>query len=275
MVLGLDRETVLYAVGVLLGIAAAAYFGFQLFDQVSPVTTALVLFAGFLCFLTVGVGLDVETVDIVAYALAAGCYLVFVGYTLSRFDVGDGGTFLLLAASSGLFIGLGYLAQQGRLALDRRQAGLVVVAVLVVAVGVVGVDLVGAQPTTTAEFRESIEIPDDRERVTVGTVTVENGFVLPREAEVERYGACLYGTEFRPVPLEYEPRAGSPLLGGGESRSYDLVVPGVLFYHDNGTRRAAFEGRETIPVETAAECPESSDETKLVVVSEPVRPRYD
>jgi hypothetical protein len=275
MVLGLDRETVLYAVGVLLGIAAAAYFGFQLFDQVSPVTTALVLFAGFLCFLAVGVGVDAERIDVVAYALAAGCYLVFVGYALSRFEVGDGGTFLLLAVSSGLFIGLGYLAQKGRLALERRQAALVVVAVTVVAVGVVGVDLVGAQPTTSAEFEESIEIPDDPERVTVGTVTVENEFFLPREADVQRYGACITGTEFRSAPLEYEPRAGSPLLGGGESRSYELVLRGLVFYHENGSRRAPFENRETIPVETATACPESSDEVTLVVLSEPARPRYD
>lgn len=273
MALGLDREKLLYAVGILLGVAATAYFGFQLFDQVSPVTTAFLLFAGFLCFLVVGIGFDVETLDVVAYALAAGCYLVFVAYVLSRFDVGDGGTFLLLAGSSALFIALGYLAQRDSLVIERRRAKLSVVAVLLVAVALVGVDLVGPQPTTDAEFEESVEVPDVRDRATVGTVTVTNGFFLPRRADVERYHACIYGLEYRPAPLEYRPSLGSPLLSGGESRSYDLALPGFVFYDDNGTRREGFRNLETVPVETAPECPERSDEPKVVVVQRPAPPR--
>ncbi|WP_254837646.1 hypothetical protein [Natronomonas marina] len=273
MALGLDREKLLYVVGILLGVAAAAYFGFQLFEGVSPATTATLLFAGFLCFLLVGVGFDVETLDIVAYALAAGCYLVFVAYVLSRFDVGDGGTFLLLAGSSALFIALGYLAQRDSLTLGRRRAAVAVVAVLLASVALVGVDLAGPQPTTTAEFEESVEIPDVRDRATVGTVTVTNGFFLPRRADIDRYHACVYGPEYRPAPLEYRPSLGSPLLGGGESRSYELALPGFVFYDDNGTRREGFQDLESIPVETAAECPERSDEPKVVVVQRPTPPR--
>ena len=129
MVLDFGRETLLYAVGIVLGVVAIAYFGFQLFDQVSPVTTAVALLAGFLVFLVAGVAVEAELLDVVAYGLAAGCYLVFVAYVLARFDVGDGGTFLLLTASSALFVGLGYLAQKGRLELSRRRAMLAVLVV--------------------------------------------------------------------------------------------------------------------------------------------------
>lgn len=267
MALGFDRETLLYVVGIFLGVAAAVYFGFQFFDQVSPVTTAALLFAGFVCFLVAGVGFDVEYLDVVAYALAAACYLVFVAFVISRFDVGDGGTFLLLAVSSALFIGLGYLAQERQLSITRRQAKGVIVAVLLASVVLVGVDLVGAQPSTAAEFEDSIEIPDRSDRVVVGTVTVENEFFLPREADIQRYHACVYGPDYRPAPLiRDESRPGSSLIGGGETWSYDILIPGQAFYTENGTRLEGFQGQDTVPVETTSECPETSDGSKVLVV---------
>lgn len=272
MALGIDREKLLYGVGVLLGVAAAAYFGFQLFDQVSPVTTAVVLFAGFLAFLIAGVGADAELLDVVAYAFAAGCYLVFVAYVPSRFDTGDGGTFLLLAGSSAFFVALGYLSQQGRLVLSERHAGIGVIVVVVVAVGVVGVDLVGAQPSTTTEFEDGVEVPDERERVTLGTLTVRNGFFLPREMDVPRFQACVYGPDFRPAPLGYDPTARSELLRGGGSRQYDLVMPGRAFYRENGTLREGFQDGGSVPVVERSECPESPEEPKVVVVENPLPP---
>lgn len=271
MALGLDREKLLYAVGIVLGIVAVGYFGFQLFDQVSPVTTALLLAAGFVCFLVGGIVIDVDLVDVVAYALAAGCYLVFVAYVLSRFDVGDAGTFLLLAVSSGLFIGLGYLAQRDRLTMSRRSGAIVVLAVLIASLALVGADLVGAQATTTTEIESAIEIPDERGTVTVGTVTVENDFPLPREADVPMFFACVYGPDFRPAPLEYEPQRRSGLLQGGESRRHELVLPGRAFYTENGTRRPGFRDLESVPVERGTDCAETDQDPKVVVVTNPIR----
>lgn len=265
MAIGLDREKLLYAIGILLGVIAAAYFGFQLFDQVSVVTTAAVLFAGFLCFLLAGIGIDAELVDIVAYALAAGCYLVFVAYLLSRFDVGDGGTFLLLAASSALFIALGYLAQQDRLAIDRRRATVGIAVILLAAVALVGVDLVGAQATTSTTFEDTVEVPDRNERVAVGTVTVENEFFLPRDADIQRFEVCVYGPDVRPAMAEYDPPLEGSRIGGDRTRHHEILVPGRAFYTSNGTLREGFEGRETVPVETASRCPETTQEPKVVV----------
>lgn len=272
MALGFDREMLLYAVGILLGVAAAVYFGFQFFDEVSPVTTAALLFGGFVCLLVAGVGYDVEFLDVVAYALAAACYLVFVAFVLSRFDVGDGGTFLLLALSSALFIGLGYLAQRGRLSITRQQTKGVILVVMLAAVALVGVDLAGAQPTTSAEFEDSVEIPERSDRVVVGTVTIENEFFLPREADIQRYHACVYGPEFRPAPVQYDSRPDSSLMAGGETWSYDIVLPGGAFYTENGTRMEGFEDRDRVPVETASECPETIDDPKVLVVDESERP---
>lgn len=273
MALDFGREKFLYAVGIALGVVSVAYFGFRLFDQMSPVTTAAVLFAGFLVFLVAGVAVEAELLDVVAYGFAAGCYLVFVAYVLSRFDVGDGGTFLLLAASSALFVFLGYLAQEGRLELSRRRATLAVLVVTLPTLAVVGADVAGAGASASTEFDDSAEVPERGATTTVGTVTLVNPSFLPQEADVPRYRACAYLPELQPAPLVYDPSPRSPLLDGGESRRFDLELPGVVFYTENGTRREAVRDRERVPVETAETCPERADGPKVVVVEGTNLPR--
>ena len=273
MALEFGREKLLYAVGIVLGVVAVAYFGFQLFDQVSPATTAVALFAGFLVFLVAGIATEAELLDVVAYGLAAGCYLVFVAYVLARFDVGDGGTFLLLAASSALFVALGYLAQEGRLELSRRRATLAVLVVALSTLAVVGVDVVSAGASASAEFGDSVEVPERGAATTVGTVTLANPSFLPRKADVPQYHACAYLPGLQPTPLTYESPPGSPLLDGGEARRFDLELPGVVFYTENGTRRESVRDRERVPVETVETCPESAGEPKVVVVEGTDLPR--
>ena len=273
MALDFGREKFLYAVGIALGVVSVAYFGFRLFDQMSPVTTAAVLFAGFLVFLVAGVAVEAELLDVVAYGFAAGCYLVFVAYVLSRFDVGDGGTFLLLAASSALFVFLGYLAQEGRLELSRRRAMLAVLVVTLPTLAVVGADVAGAGASASTEFDDSAEVPERGATTTVGTVTLVNPSLLPQEADVPRYRACAYLPELQPAPIVYDPSPRSPLLDGGESRRFDLELPGFVFYTENGTRREAVRDRERVPVETAGTCPERADGLKVVVVEGTNLPR--
>ena len=273
MALEFGREKLLYAVGIVLGVVAVAYFGFRLFDQVSPATTAVALFAGFLVFLVAGIAAEAELLDVVAYGLAAGCYLVFVAYILARFDVGDGGTFLLLAGSSALFVALGYLAQEGRLELSRRRATLAVLVVALSTLAVVGVDVVSAGASASAEFGDSVEVPERGAATTVGTVTLANPSFLPRKADVPQYHACAYLPGLQPTPLTYEPPPGSPLLDGGESRRFELELPGFVFYTENGTRRESVRNRDRVPVETAETCPESAGEPKVVVVEGTDLPR--
>jgi len=100
-------------------------------------------------------------------------------------------------------------------------------------------------------------------------VTVENEFFLPREIDVQRYHACVYTPEFRPAPIEFGSSPGSRLLGGRESITFDVDLPGLVFYDDDGNRLEGVRGRETIPVETDSECPERADEPKVVVVPRP------
>lgn len=271
MVLDVDRVTILYAVGILLGIAATFYFGFQLLEDLSPVTTAFLLFLGFAGLLIVAVALETERLDLVVYALSAGFYLVFVAYLLATFDLGDGGTFLLLAGSSGLFIALGYLASRGLLVLSRRQAQLGVVVVLLVGVALVGIDVVGAQSTESATFESEIDVPEPREMVQVGTVTVENEFFLPRETDLTRYYACVYTPAMEPTSLRHDPSPRDLLLSGGETREFALTLPSRPFYDADGELREGVRDHETIPVERADDCPDDVDEPRIVVVTDSPR----
>jgi len=263
----IDRVKVLYAVGVLLGVAAAFYFGFQLLEDLSPTTTSAVLLLGFVAFFFAGLYVEAETLDTVLYALAAGSYLVFVAYTLARFDLGDGGVFVVLAGSSALFVALGYLSSKGHLEVERRKALVGVAVVLALTVGLLAFDATGAQPTYDYDFDDEVDVPDEmRGETDIGSVTVENPFVLSRVAEAPVMNGCLYTPERETTSVRYDetPRG---VLAGGESRVHGIVVRGEGFYdRDTDELRDAFADRETVPVEVAEDCPEEADEPKLVVV---------
>ncbi|MDZ7689488.1 MAG: hypothetical protein U5J64_12415 [Halobacteriales archaeon] len=269
MDLKIDRVKVLYVVGVLLGLTAAFYFGFQLLEDLSPTTTSAVLILGFVVFFLAGIYVEAEVLDTVLYALGAGSYVVFVAYTLSVFDLGDGGVFVLLAGSSALFITLGYASSQGMLEVERRTALVAAAVVLVLGFALLGFDVTGEQPTHTAEFEDEVEVPPLPGGSTVGEVTIENPFVLSRTADVPRYDACLYAPDLRRTSIGYTESTFNLVIAGGESRTFNLVVGATLFYNrETGELRGELEEAETVPVETADECPDASDEVKIVVVPE-------
>ena len=270
----IDRVKILYAVGVLLGVVAAFYFGFRLLEDLSPTTTSAVLFLGFVAFLLGGLYAN-ESIDTVFYALSAGSYLVFVAYVLATYDLGDGGVFVLLAGSSALFVALGYASTNGALDVERRKAAGGVAVTLVVILALLAFDVTGAQPVFTNDFDDTVEVPDDmHEQIVVGETTVENPFILSRHADPAPLNGCLYTPERRGVSVR---RPGVPydlLLAGGERRSYNVTVGGDGFF-DRETEeiRDAFADRETVPVDVADDCPDTADEPKLVIVTDGTSPR--
>jgi len=275
MGVGVDNVKLLYAVGALLGVATVFYFGFRILEDLSPTTTATVILLGFVAFLLAGLYVETETLDTVFYALSAGSYLVFVAYFLAVFEPGDVGVFALLGFSSALFVGLGYGSSQRLLEVERRHAGIGIVVVLIVAPGLVGFDVVGAQPTYEDSFVDSVEVPDgegDRmEAVVVGEVTGTNGFAFSRRADPPDYRGCLYSPERRTFRLGYSESTGGLILGGGESRTFELVVRESVFYERDGSGGEPELGEGlrdlgSVPVESAEDCPEETDEVKLVVV---------
>lgn len=273
MELSVSRVQLLYGVGVVLGILAAFYFAFILLEDLSPTVTAAMLLLGFLVFAVAGLYAEPERLDIVSYALAAGSYVIFLAYTITTFDLSDVAVFLLLAGSSAMFILLGFLSFEGYLEVNRQHARLALGVLLLGGIVLVGVDVVGPQPTYEQTFEDAIEIPELRTEARLGTVTIHNPFVLSRTTELPRYHACLVAPDTDPqlVPLRYDENPRSVFLAGGESNAYELLIGPRGFYEDDELREPIRDA-ETIPVETTEECPEHTDEVKLVIVRDSPEP---
>src|SRR6056297_2695609 len=109
----IDSGKLLYALGVLFAAAALLYFIRDVVFDLSITVKAALLLLGFVAAFTAGVAVERDVLDVVAFALSGVTYVVFVGYVVVRYRPGETGTFLLLAASAALFVGLGYALREG------------------------------------------------------------------------------------------------------------------------------------------------------------------
>lgn len=281
----IDSSKILYLVGAVLGVATIVYFSAEIIVELSPTLKAAILFLGFFFFLAAAQYSESDLLGLVLYVLAAGSYVVFLGYTVLRFSLGENGVFLLLGVSSALFIGLGYALHEKELGLERRQALGVMAAVVLVAVAATGFDVLGPQPTVDSEFRDSVSLQDvdsPGDRVVVGTVTARNSFVLSRTAELPGLHACLLPVR-EIQPLSYRGEGGvvstSMLLGGGEERSFEVSLQATAFFN-RSARPPEIDDRyrnlSSLPVEREDECPRSdTGDPRIVVVDRPTPPRFD
>ncbi len=269
----LDSSRVMYVVGGLLGVATVLYFGAEIIVDMSPTLKSVVLLTAFAFFLAAGQHARSNSLGTVFYVFSAVSYLVFLWYTVSRFELSENRVFLLLGASSLLFVGLGYAFREKEWELDRRQARIAMAVLAVVAFAAVAGDAVGAQPAAETEFDDGFSTEDvggPGDRVVVGETTLTNGFPLSRFAEVPRHGGCVYpGREY--VTLSHVDEEGSVsgdvLMSGGSSRSLDVTAPASAFL-DRETRelKDEFAAVDEVSVEVAEDCPEDVDGPRLVVV---------
>lgn len=253
MNLDIDGGTLLYALGVLFGLGALTYFARDVVFGLSITVTAALLFAAFLAFLAAGLALDRDRLDVVAYALSASSYAVFLGYVTSRYAVGDTGVFLLLAASAALFVGLGYGVRRRALTVDRRTAAYVVVGVaaasapLIAADAATGdvrydADLVEETTVQTAADRETGRVPAT---AAVGTLAVRNPSPFARATDLPDASACVVGVDAPPdAAVEYDPRGYDvpDRLDGGGGREHDVVVRVPVAANDTGTYAVERDG---------------------------------
>jgi len=259
-----DGAKVLYAVGVIFGVAALVYFARDLVFDLSLTVKALLFLVGFLALFVAASAVQRAGLDAVLYVLSAATYVAFVAYTLGRFDFGDTGVFVALAASSALFVALGYLHRERGLRTDAGTARRAVAILLVSATLLVAVDLAVGGLVYTAAVADETAV-DDRQGVALGTVTAENGFVFRETTDFPRATACVYTDERRDQPVEYRGDAdywSTPdSVGGGGTAEVELWT-----WLTDEERTAV--GNGTIPVERADSCPAESavTEPKIVVV---------
>ncbi|CAI49017.2 uncharacterized protein NP_1852A [Natronomonas pharaonis DSM 2160] len=270
----IDGGKLLYVLGVLFAFAALLYFVSDVVFGLSITVTALLLFVAFVAFLVAGLAIDRDALDVVAYAISGLSYAVFLGYVTARYGLGETGIFLLLAASAGLFVGLGYGVRQQSLDIDRRTAAYVAVVLVAVGVVFIGADLATGDVEYTVEMQDetTISVTDehverDRPRVTADlwTVTATNPSPFTRPVDLPSARGCLSGVaEFgdETFPVRYEPRSfGTPdRLDGGAERTHTLTGSVPVVADDPGER--------TYAVERAESCDVSHDEPTIVVVFE-------
>jgi hypothetical protein len=258
----------LYTVGALLGIAAIAYFGTEILAGLSPEIKAVLLFLIFVFFLVSSRLRD--WFEDIAYVLAAGSFLIFVAYLFGTFSLGTSAVFVVLALSSVLFVGLGYLENSGRLDVPTRTATAVLVVVVALGAGVVVVDMLGPQPefeTTTVDELDAAAV-NDSGLVTVGETTVTNNHFLSRSVRLEDQTACLYDGDTRfEESVQYVDTnqwfwGERFVLGPGEQRTFQLQVDTWVFHDFDG---GGLQGVDSIPVSTAKRCPDSVDEPQIVI----------
>lgn len=266
-----DPAKVLYAVGVLFGIAAVAYFARDIVFELSITVRALLLLLAFIALLVAALAAARKTFVLVFAVLAAAAYLAFVAYTLSRFEVGADGTFLVLLVSAGLFLGLGYLVRERNFSPSSTNARYAAVVVILVGVALVGADIVASEVTYEVDLNEAANV-GDRDQVVLGTMTIENRFVFREPIDHPQALACIYipamdEYDMRPHPVEHRVREGrvpDSIPGAGT-----LTVTMTVRLTDE--EAATIDG--PLPIERAEECPEPGDEPRIVVVTGNDMPR--
>lgn len=269
-----DAGTVLYAFGAFLGVVTIAYFGRSLIFDLSPTVKALLLLGGAAAGLLTAQYRPRKPFSSAFNVLSVAAYLVFLGYTTLRFAFSTEETFLLLAASSAVFLGLGYLVREREVVLTPERARKVLLALMATAFLLTAFDVLGPQPTYDVALNDTVTVADQPEpRITIGTVTVRNPFPLSRDVNVPRFEGCLYTPERQRLLLELQPPEDidEGPLPGGATRTYTLraTVPLQRDREETGRGHPVVNG--TVPVERMDECPATAG-TEKIVVTERVLP---
>jgi len=259
-------EKGLYFTAALLGVITVLYFGSAYIFQLSPVTKSVILFSAFAFFFTVSLWLpeDEKIYSLISQGIGSISYLVFLVYTASRFSLNQDQVFLFLLASSALFLVLGYLLNNEKLEPGRETARNVAAAILIILAALMVFDVAGSQPTYELQLTDQVEITGNADELTLGTLTVSNSFLLPRQIEEPSYTGCILAERENRVHISEDI---DEFIGGNEEKSYNLTarsIPG---------RRSNISG--TFSVEEAESCPageaEANNETLYVFRNDPVR----
>lgn len=235
MRLAIDSGTLLYGLGVLFAVAALLYCVRDVVFGLSITVKAALLLLCFVAFFVGGVALERDALDVVAFALSGVTYVVLAGYVVVRYSPGETGTFVLLAASAGLFVGLGYALRAGIQTPSRRTAGLALGGLLFVSVLLVGADTFSGGVTYDVRKNESVTVsmpaqeqgsggytPASRQ---IGTINASNPSPFRRALEPPSLSACLVGpTEAPRDGVWANADRGKNTIAGSTTYSYAVTA---------------------------------------------------
>jgi hypothetical protein len=267
----IDSETLLYVLGVVFALGTLAFFASNVAFDLSITVTAALLLVAFVALLITGLAIDREPLDTVAFAVAGLAYVVFLGYIASQYNPAASTVFVLLAASAGLFVGLGYALQENRLTVDRRTARLALLGLAAAGILLIGADSIG-ELETTIELDDEVELhgstPAEEPVVygdqRIGTLTIRNPTLFTRPIDVPPLEGCLAGTDDRrrtSVDVSYEPRRYQL----ADRLRRDETVTATLRLQFDLPANATVAGQR-VPIERADSCAVTRSEPTLLVV---------
>ena len=266
----IDSGKLLYALGIPFAAAALLYFVRDVVFNLSITVKAALLLLGFITLFVAGVALERDVLDVVAFALSGVTYVVFVGYVVVRYSPGETGTFLLLAASAGLFVGLGYALRAGIPTPSRRTATVALGGLLVVSAVLVGADALSGGVTYDVQTNGSVTVsvpgterggggyPSVNRQV--GTVTALNPSPFLRALNPPTVSGCLVGpTENlrEDVWVDVDRDWDEDTLAGSSIKSY--AITGEFRLDTNRTGQVPFA------IERGTDCSVVRSEPTIVI----------
>ncbi len=264
----LDVSTLLYAIGIILGIVSVVYFGRSIIADLSPTIKSVLLLLGFPVLFVSGDLIQKRIIDKFFYLLSAVSYVVFLWYAFGTFELGGNFVFLILVLSSVLFLSLGYLkSREVNLKSSWKKITLIVLIALMI--GLTSFDVMGAQPKYDLQLEDSINFEGvwerDEQRIRIGTLEVRNDFVFSRFTHFPELRACLY-TPGKHEIYPYYSRWEVNIVGGGETENIEVSIYPPRG-EELGKPPAYMENIKIVPIEGADSCPEEVEEPKLIVTT--------
>lgn len=258
MKIGLNSPTAFYALGVLFGVFSIIYFGMEVILEISPTVKSAILLISSITFFSATGLTESSWKNIPLYFLASASYLIFVLYTLARFDFGTAETFLILAGSSSIFLAAGYIVGEKNIEIPKKKSKYMVLAGIVLMVGIFLFDVSGPQPEVDLQLRNQVDMTHGEETA-LGTVKVTNEFILPRSFEVPGYEACM--NDSRRIISLYTERKGDTVMGGG-TKELELKA---RFYNEISEGENMIQTEKTLTVKETEKCPETLGEREIAV----------
>lgn len=255
----IDESKLLYGLGAFLGIVAIIYFGHELILDLSPTVKSFILLSGTAMFLGAAEYVKHSILKSSFYIFSAFSYLSFLVYLFARFSFSSEQVFLILAVSSAVFIGLGYLRSEKGYEVTRDQARKVLGAVMAIVALAVVFDVLGAQPEYSLELNETVEVIEGEE-FEIGALEIQNDFPLSRNVDAPTFRGCLFikeGHDGRNIYVS--PDAGG-LVGGSTTERIPLTEDAHYERHED--QNITISGNYTVVNE---ECPSEPEERTIYI----------
>lgn len=259
----IGRSDILYLGSAFLTLAAVLTF-VSGESALSPVTKIGVMAMIFTLLLGVGVFVERKFHQILAFGLSAITYVVGTAYTLSKFGLGSDTGFLVFIVSAAIFTGLGQLLTRQEIKPDRNQLKLTAVVLLAVCLSITLFDLSGEKPSYNLNVQDEVDL-NTSNTVEVGKLIIQNNFLLPREVDQPNYRACLYPDTDVRVRVNVDSSYGTELIAGGGIKEKPVELSVIHSYNEEQEEP---EPLGTFKIERADQCPDSSDEKKIVIAAE-------